>query len=132
MIKYRQIILLELERYPRKCRECPMFTMMPYQCHNERGTEGGCRLGYMDGNDMRDFYGDMLFTKCDIKNNPNVTIKRGICDSTALDEQHRKEAEELKKEDPPRKRIRFEDDGKVFTINGKRFDMREFLGKDDE
>lgn len=125
MIKYRQIIILELERYPKKCRECPMFTMMPYQCHNERGTEGGCRLGYMDGNDMRDFYGDTLFAECNIKKNPNVTIKRGICDSTAL-------SEELKREDSPRKRIRFEDDGKVFTINGKRFDMREFLGKDDE
>ena len=106
MIKYRQIILLELERYPKKCRECPMFTMMPYQRHNERGTEGGCRLGYMDGNDMRDFYGDILFTKCDIKNNPNVTIKQG-------------------------KRIRFEKDGQAFTIDGKQFDMRNFFGKED-
>lgn len=35
MVKYRQIILLELKRYPENCRECPMFTMMPYQCHNE-------------------------------------------------------------------------------------------------
>ena len=75
MIKYRQTILLELERYPENCRECPMFTMIPYQCHNERGMEGSCRLGYMDGYDMRDFHGYALFAKCNIKKDPNVTIE---------------------------------------------------------
>lgn len=76
MIKCRQLILLELERYPEKCSECPMFTMAPYQCHNERGMEGNCRLGYMSNCDTRDFSGSILFTKCNIKNDPNVFIRK--------------------------------------------------------
>lgn len=57
--------------------------------------------------------------------------KKGIRDSIAFDEQYQKEAEEeLKREDSSEKHIRFEDDGQAFTINDKRFDMREFLGKD--
>lgn len=76
MIKYRQTILLELEQYPEKCDECPMFYKSPYICHNERGIEAGCRLGYMDDEDMRDFYGSTLFFKCGIKNNPNVSIRK--------------------------------------------------------
>lgn len=59
--------------------------------------------------------------------------KKGIRDSIAFDEQYQKEAEEeLKMEDLPRKRIQFEDNGRSFTINGKRFDMRELIGKDDK
>ena len=59
--------------------------------------------------------------------------KKGIRDSIAFDELYQKEAEEeLKKENLSGKYIRFEDDGLGFTINGKRFDMREFLGKDDK
>lgn len=59
--------------------------------------------------------------------------KKGIRDSIAFDEQYQKEAEEeLKKEDLSEKSIQFEDDGMVFTINGKRFDMREFLGEGGE
>jgi hypothetical protein len=59
--------------------------------------------------------------------------KKGIRDSIAFDEQYQKEAEEeLKKENLSEKSIQFEDDGMGFTINGKRFDMREFLGKDDK
>lgn len=60
--------------------------------------------------------------------------KKGFRDSIAFDEQYQKEAEEeLKKEDlSEKKSIQFEDDGMSFKINGKRFDMREFLGKDDE
>ena len=77
MIKYRQTIFLELDRYPKKCGECPMFTMMPYRCHNERGMEGHCGLGYMSNDDMRDFDGKVLFAKCNMKNNPNVVIKGG-------------------------------------------------------
>lgn len=57
--------------------------------------------------------------------------KNGIRDSIAFDEQYQKEAEEeLKREDLSEKHIQFEDDGMGFTINGKRFDMREFLGKE--
>ena len=57
--------------------------------------------------------------------------KKGIRDSIAFDEQYQKEAEEeLKRKDSSGKHIQFEDDGQAFVINGKRFDMREFLGKD--
>ena len=60
------------------------------------------------------------------------SYKKGIRDSIAFDEQYQKEAEEeLKREDLSEKCIQFEDDGMGFTINGKRFDMREFLGKDE-
>jgi hypothetical protein len=76
MIKYRGIILFELERYPEKCNECPMFTRAPYQCHNERGMEARCLLGYMDNEDMRDYSGAELFAKCGIKSNPNVSIRK--------------------------------------------------------
>lgn len=59
--------------------------------------------------------------------------KKGIRDSIAFDEQYQKEAEEeLKMEDLPGKRIQFEDNGRSFTINGKRFDMEELIGKDDK
>lgn len=51
--------------------------------------------------------------------------KKGIRDSIAFDEQYQKE-------NLSEKSIQFEDDGMGFTINGKRFDMREFLGKDDK
>ena len=62
MIKYRETILLELERYPEKC--------------NERGMEARCLLGYMDNEDMRDYSGAELFAKCGIKSNPNVSIRK--------------------------------------------------------
>lgn len=72
-MKYKKLIALELERYPRSCNECPAFHTSRYQCHNESGVEGHCDLGYMDG-DMRDFYGRVLYHGCDIKNNPRVRI----------------------------------------------------------
>ena len=49
MIKYKKLIALELEKYPTKCSECPMFHTSRYQCHNESGIEGDCELGYMNG-----------------------------------------------------------------------------------
>ena len=56
--------------------------------------------------------------------------KKGIRDSIAFDEQYQKEAEEkLKKEGLPGKLIQFEDNGRSFTINGKRFDMKELFGE---
>ena len=59
--------------------------------------------------------------------------KKGIRDSIAFDEQYQKEAEEeLKREDLSEKRIQFEDDGMGFTINGKRFDMKNFFGEGEE
>ena len=74
MIKYKVIIALELDEYPTKCSECPMFYTHQYECHNERGVEGYCNLGYMDNYDMRDFDGRCMFAPCDIKNNPRVKI----------------------------------------------------------
>ena len=79
MIKHKLIILIELERYPKNCEECPMFYKTSYQCHNERGIEAGSCLGYMDNYDMRDFYGRTLFDKCDIRNNLNVSIIKENC-----------------------------------------------------
>lgn len=59
--------------------------------------------------------------------------KKGIRDSIAFDEQYQKEAEEeLKMEDLPGKCIQFEDNGRSFTINGKRFDMKNFFGEGGE
>lgn len=72
-MKYKQRIILEIERYPENCKECPAFYQHPYTCHNERGMEADCRLGYMC-DDMRDFSGDRLYNKCDIRNNPDVAI----------------------------------------------------------
>ena len=74
MIKYKKLIALELEKYPAKCNDCPMFYTTRYQCHNECGIEGHCELGYMDGYDMRDCYGNRLFELCNIKNDPRVRI----------------------------------------------------------
>lgn len=73
-IAYRERVFLEIQRYPDRCNECPMFCQVPYQCHNEHGLEGQCRLGYMTGSDMRDFFGHYLFEKCNIRNNPSVTL----------------------------------------------------------
>ena len=63
-----------LEHYPNTCKECPAFRQHPYQCHNERGLEAHCTLGYMRGQDMRDFSGRRLYEKCDIRNNENVKL----------------------------------------------------------
>lgn len=48
-------------RYPVNCKECPMFSQVPYTCHNERGYEARCMMGYMENKDMRDFTGETLF-----------------------------------------------------------------------
>ena len=78
MIKYKKLIALELEKYPAKCNDCPMFYTTRYQCHNECGIEGHCELCYMDGYDMRDFYGDVLFELCNIKNDSRVRIAEDL------------------------------------------------------
>lgn len=48
--------MYQLDRYPESCSECPFIRKHPYQCHNERGTEFSCALGYMKGHDTRDMY----------------------------------------------------------------------------
>jgi len=47
------LIELELKEEPNACSKCPFYQEYPYQCHNERGMEANCKLGFMTG-DMRD------------------------------------------------------------------------------
>ncbi len=76
MMKHRIEMTVYLERYPRYCQECPLFYQTPYSCHLERGLQGGCRLGYMEHTDVRDFCGDKLFPGCHMKTDKNVIIER--------------------------------------------------------
>ena len=78
MIKCKKLIALELEKYPTKCNDRPMFHTSRYQCHNECGIEGSCELGYMDGYDMRNFDGWSIFKSCNIKNDPRVRIVKNL------------------------------------------------------
>lgn len=75
-IKYRKKVLYEMERYPERCKDCPCFSTTPYRCMNECGDEGHCELGYMDGKDMRDFYGRIKFKNCGIENDTRVTLMK--------------------------------------------------------
>lgn len=53
---------------PRVCGVCPFYSERPYQCHNERGMEANCSLGFMRGTDTRDHsYENVLFRGCRIK-----------------------------------------------------------------
>lgn len=63
-----------MSKYPTKCKECPCFSQQPYRCHNERGMEAKCSLGYMHREDMRDFYGNTRFFKCRIEKSRYVII----------------------------------------------------------
>lgn len=74
MIKYKKHITYEMERYPEKCKECPAFRQTPYTCHNERGMEAHCELGFMDGKDMRDFNGNERLSNCYIRFDSRVKI----------------------------------------------------------
>ena len=75
MIEHKMVTRYLLERYPQHCAECPAFRQYPYQCHNERGMEGDCMLGYMAHSDMRDFSGNTRFEGCCIESDPNVALK---------------------------------------------------------
>ena len=78
MIKHKRYLSYHMERLPKRCNECPAFRQIPYSCHNERGTEGYCELGYMRGYDMRDFNGYKQFGGCIITVDPRVKITRRI------------------------------------------------------
>lgn len=67
----------EIDSYPTRCKDCPAFTLYPYQCHNERGMEADCMLGYMHHHDMRDFSGNDRFKFCGIEKDPDVSIIDG-------------------------------------------------------
>lgn len=77
MIKHKVYQRWGIERFPKCCKECPAFHQRPYTCHNERGLEAECQLGYMAGHDMRDFHGNTRFSGCKIESDPNVTIMKG-------------------------------------------------------
>ena len=46
-------VIIKLKEYPNSCGTCPFYSEPEYRCHNERGNEAHCALGYMHG-DMRD------------------------------------------------------------------------------
>lgn len=73
-IKCRKWVTYEMERYPENCKECPCFSQTPYSCMNERGMEADCDLGYMYGQDMRDFSGRTRHSKCRIEQDNRVRI----------------------------------------------------------
>lgn len=73
-IKYKKFISYEMSCYPEKCRECPAFSQTSYTCYNERGMTAECELGYMDGHNMRDFYGDRKYGNCHIESDERVKI----------------------------------------------------------
>ena len=75
-IKYKKNVSYEMEKYPENCKECPCFSTTLYRCMNEIGDEDHCELGYMDGEDMRDFYGRTRFNKCRIEKNTRVTLMK--------------------------------------------------------
>ena len=39
---------------PGTCGGCVFYSEPEYMCHNERGNEAHCSLGFMRGHDMRD------------------------------------------------------------------------------
>lgn len=61
-------------RYPVNCKECPMFSQVPYTCHNERGYEERCMMGYMANKDMRYFSGEVLFDGCNLENDSLISL----------------------------------------------------------
>lgn len=45
---------IQIKEIPKTCSECKFLQVREYRCHNERGDESSCLLGYMSGKDMRD------------------------------------------------------------------------------
>ena len=41
---------------------------------NEKGMEARCELGYMDGKDTRDFYGNIKCSSCMIEEDDRVKL----------------------------------------------------------
>lgn len=74
-IKYTKKVSYEISRYPVNCKECPCFSKTPYRCMNECGEEGNCELGYFK-DDMRDFSGIIKYPKCNIQNDPRVSLMK--------------------------------------------------------
>jgi hypothetical protein len=47
--------MIEMKEFPKACGTCPFYSEIAYTCHNERGNEAFCSLGYFRGQDMRDW-----------------------------------------------------------------------------
>ena len=63
-------IAIEIPFIPLMCGNCKFYSEVPYTCHNERGTQAKCALGYMDNEDMRErSYDHRLFEGCKLKDN---------------------------------------------------------------
>ena len=77
MIRCREKISYEIERYPEFCKECPCFYTTQYANMNERGTVAHCKLGYMNRQDTRDFSGTKKFPYCQIESDKRVTRVTG-------------------------------------------------------
>lgn len=57
-------VTIEMEK-PRTCGDCKFYSISPYSCHNERGYQANCSMGYMKGHDTRDWdMRNMLFDGC--------------------------------------------------------------------
>lgn len=68
-------IEIKLKELPTACSKCPFYTEVSYHCHDERGNEAVCALGYMDSCDMRDVsflskgLKDKIFVGCGLRDN---------------------------------------------------------------
>lgn len=61
-------VKFEINKIPENCSECPFYSTSNYICHNERGIESHCAIGYMNHSDMRDFDGrHKRFNGCKIE-----------------------------------------------------------------
>ena len=50
---------------PQTCGECKFYSSTPYSCHNERGYQANCAMGYMKDHDTRDWnMKNRLFSGC--------------------------------------------------------------------
>lgn len=74
-IKCTKKVSYEMSRYPINCKECPYFSKTPYRYMNECGEEGHCELGYFE-DDMRDFSVIIKYPKCNIQNDPRVSLMK--------------------------------------------------------
>ena len=60
----RVTVNIEMKKIPERCGECRFYSEPEYRCHNDRGNEAHCALGYMTG-DMRDAsYRQKLYPGC--------------------------------------------------------------------
>lgn len=65
-----------LSEWPQCCGECPFCYTTNYICHNERGKELKCKLGYTNKFDTRDFPVDRkIFEGCKMRTDGKVSVE---------------------------------------------------------